>query len=49
MINKLNESGEKHVIKSWSRASMIIPEMVGHRIAIHMERNIARFRLKMLW
>lgn len=35
MIAKLNASGEKHTIKSWSRASMIIPDMVGHRIAIH--------------
>ncbi len=34
-INKLNETQEKHVIKTWSRASMIIPDMLGHTIAVH--------------
>ena len=34
-INKLNEKQEKHVIKTWSRASMIIPDMLGHTIAVH--------------
>lgn len=34
-MTKFNASGEKPLIKTWSRASMIIPEMVGHRIAIH--------------
>jgi small subunit ribosomal protein S19 len=34
-IQKLNESGDKKVIKSWSRASMIIPDMINHTIAIH--------------
>ena len=34
-INKLNETQEKKVIKSWSRASMIIPDMLGHTIAVH--------------
>lgn len=32
-INKLNESGEKKIIKTWSRSSTIFPEMVGHTIA----------------
>ena len=31
-IRQLNESGEKKIIKTWSRASMIVPEMVGHRL-----------------
>jgi small subunit ribosomal protein S19 len=34
-INKANESNKKSVIKTWSRASMIIPTMVGHTIAVH--------------
>ncbi len=34
-INKLNEKQEKHVIKTWSRASMIVPDMLGHTIAVH--------------
>ncbi|KAM0040307.1 putative ribosomal protein S19/S15 [Helianthus debilis subsp. tardiflorus] len=46
MINKLNESGEKHVIKSWSRASMIIPEMVGHRISIHNGKKHRPIQIK---
>ena len=34
-IDKLNETQEKKVIKTWSRASMIIPDMLGHTIAVH--------------
>lgn len=34
-IKKMNESGKKTVIKTWSRASMITPEFVGHTIAVH--------------
>ncbi len=34
-IEKLNEKGEKQVIKTWSRASTILPQMVGHTIAVH--------------
>jgi small subunit ribosomal protein S19 len=34
-INALNESREKRVIKTWSRRSTVIPEFVGHTIAIH--------------
>lgn len=34
-IEKLNKKGEKPVIKSWARASTIVPNMVGHTIAIH--------------
>lgn len=38
-VRKMNESGEKRVIKAWSRASTIFPEMVGHTIAIHDGRK----------
>ena len=34
-INAMNEKNEKKVIKTWSRASMIAPEMLGHTIAVH--------------
>ena len=34
-IEKMNAAGEKNVIKTWSRASTIFPEMVGHTIAVH--------------
>ena len=38
-INKMNESGKFSVIKTWSRASTILPEMVGHTIAVHNGRE----------
>lgn len=38
-IEKMNAEGEKHVIKTWSRASVIFPEMVGHTIAVHDGRK----------
>ena len=31
----MNEKNEKKVIKTWSRASMIVPDMLGHTIAVH--------------
>lgn len=34
-ILEMNEKGEKKVIKTWSRASQICPEMVGHTIAVY--------------
>ncbi len=38
-IEKMNESGNKQVIKTWSRASTIYPEFVGHTIAVHDGRK----------
>lgn len=38
-IIKLNERGEKKVIKTWARASMITPDMVGHTIAVYNGRK----------
>ena len=35
----MNESGEKSVLKTWSRASTIYPQMVGHTIAVHDGRK----------
>uniref|UniRef100_UPI0030024FD5 ribosomal protein S19 n=1 Tax=Didymocarpus sinoprimulinus TaxID=1736677 RepID=UPI0030024FD5 len=34
-IEKLNKKAEKKIIVTWSRASTIIPTMIGHTIAIH--------------
>ncbi|RMF60760.1 MAG: 30S ribosomal protein S19 [Calditrichaeota bacterium] len=34
-IQKLNETGEKKVVKTWARRSTIPPEFVGHTIAVH--------------
>jgi small subunit ribosomal protein S19 len=38
-IKKLNDSGEKSVIKTWSRASTIMPQMIGHTIGVHDGRR----------
>ncbi|MBR8838481.1 MAG: 30S ribosomal protein S19 [Stigonema ocellatum SAG 48.90 = DSM 106950] len=38
-IEKLNESNRKEVIKTWSRASTILPLMVGHTIAVYNGRQ----------
>jgi small subunit ribosomal protein S19 len=34
-VEKMNSAGDKKVVKTWSRASMIIPEMLNHTIAVH--------------
>ncbi len=34
-VEKMNEGTKKQVIKTWSRSSMIIPEMLNHTIAVH--------------
>ena len=38
-IERANKSGDKRVIKTWSRRSTIIPEMVGHTLAVHDGRK----------
>ncbi|MCH1512043.1 MAG: 30S ribosomal protein S19 [Acidimicrobiales bacterium] len=38
-IDRLNSSGSKEVIKTWSRRSTIIPDMIGHTIAVHDGRK----------
>lgn len=38
-VEAMNESGNKDVIKTWSRASTIYPQMVGHTIAVHDGRK----------
>ncbi|MGH7558332.1 MAG: 30S ribosomal protein S19 [Gemmatimonadota bacterium] len=34
-VHHMNQKGDKRVIKTWSRASMITPDFVGHTIAVH--------------
>ena len=34
-VERMNRIGEKRVIKTWSRRSMILPEFVGHTFAVH--------------
>jgi len=34
-VEKMNVSGDKRIIKTWSRRSMILPEFVGHTFAVH--------------
>ena len=34
-VNEMNEAGKKSVIKTWSRASTILPSMIGHTIAVY--------------
>ena len=38
-IVAMNKSGEKQVVKTWSRASTIFPDFVGHTIAVHDGRR----------
>jgi small subunit ribosomal protein S19 len=38
-IETMNAAGEKRVIRTWSRASTIFPQMVGHTIAVHDGRR----------
>ena len=38
-IREMNEAGEKRVLKTWSRASTIFPDFVGHTIAVHDGRK----------
>ena len=42
-IETLNRRGAKEVIRTWSRASSIFPEMVGHTMAVHDGRRLDRF------
>jgi small subunit ribosomal protein S19 len=38
-IGRMNEANQKQMIKTWSRASTVFPEMVGHTIAVHDGRK----------
>ena len=38
-IEAMNASGQKQMVKTWSRTSTVFPEMVGHTIAVHDGRK----------
>ena len=38
-VQQMNENNEKKVLKTWSRASTIFPDMVGHTLAVHDGRK----------
>ena len=38
-VSEMNENGEKRVLKTWSRASTIFPDFVGHTIAVYDGRK----------
>ena len=38
-VEAMNQNGDKKVIRTWSRASVIFPQMVGHTIAVHDGRR----------
>jgi len=48
-IEAMNQKGEKKVLRTWSRASVIFPQMVGHTIAVHDGRRHVRFILPRTW
>ena len=38
-IDELNRKGDKRVVRTWSRRSTIVPDMIGHTIAVHDGRK----------
>jgi small subunit ribosomal protein S19 len=38
-VQRMNASGERRILRTWSRASTIFPDMVGHTIAVHDGRR----------
>lgn len=38
-VQKMNEAGEKKILKTWSRSSTIFPDFVGHTFAVHDGRK----------
>ena len=38
-VDEMNKKSEKRVVKTWSRRSTIVPEMIGHTIAVHDGRK----------
>ncbi len=34
-VEQLNESGRKSIVRTWSRRSMVVPDMIGHTIHVH--------------
>ena len=40
-VDDMNKKGEKRVVRTWSRRSTIVPDMLGHTIAVHDGRKRA--------
>ena len=40
-VSRLNQTGEKRQIKTWSRRSMILPEFIGHTFLVHNGKTFA--------
>lgn len=38
-VREMNETGEKRILKTWSRSSTIFPDFVGHTFAVHNGKN----------
>ena len=38
-VHEMNQKGDKRVVKTWSRRSTVVPDMVGHTIAVHNGRK----------
>jgi small subunit ribosomal protein S19 len=38
-ITEMNQTGQKRMVKTWSRSSTVFPDMVGHTIAVHDGRK----------
>ncbi len=38
-VLEMNETGEKRILKTWSRSSTILPEFIGHTFAVHDGRK----------
>ncbi|MGH8958115.1 MAG: 30S ribosomal protein S19, partial [Acidimicrobiia bacterium] len=38
-VDELNRKGDKRVVRTWSRRSTIVPDMIGHTIAVHDGRK----------
>jgi small subunit ribosomal protein S19 len=34
-VDQMNQAGDKKIVKTWSRASMIVPDFIGHTLAVH--------------
>lgn len=48
-VEALNETNEKKVVKTWSRASTIIPSFVGHTMLCMMVANTYLYSLQKIW
>ena len=42
-VQEMNKTGEKKIVKTWSRSSTIFPDFVGHTFAVHDGRKLGEF------